>query len=193
MDTIEYTNIEIIKHLEATGFVHSPARVRAIVKQASNQLARTHHMGLLKRRRVKRICCSETGKQFFRGFKYLNSISRQGQDYGSYREKSARSTSETLGPEDTGSAVAPNDYRRIGLWLGSNVFSSISPLKGRYRRFPPRIDSGTRIFISNLISESEQKDRLIANLRDEIEDLEFGLNMVVRQNQESKRTLDSTK
>ena len=54
---------------------------RSSVKIVSNELRRLYFMGLLKRRRVKRVCQTKTGKTCYRGYMYKYSISSQGWKY----------------------------------------------------------------------------------------------------------------
>ena len=53
-------------------------------KLISNDLRRLYAMGFLKRKRVKRVCRTKSGKVCFRGYEYKYSISSQGWKYLRY-------------------------------------------------------------------------------------------------------------
>jgi hypothetical protein len=62
-----------------------PYPVRAFeVKKISGDLDRLFRMGLLKRKRVKRLFRTKAGKPFGRGYMYMYKITRQGMRYGVY-------------------------------------------------------------------------------------------------------------
>ena len=56
-------------------------KLRASVKQVSNDLRRLHQMGFLRRRRRKRFCLSRNGRLCCKGYEYVYSFSRQGLSY----------------------------------------------------------------------------------------------------------------
>ena len=55
--------------------------LRFRTKLISNDLRRLYAMGFLKRRRVKRLCKTKTGKMGFKGYEYKYSLSSQGRKY----------------------------------------------------------------------------------------------------------------
>ena len=61
-----------------------PFLQRFRTKLISNDLRRLYAMGFLKRRRVKRLCRTKSGKTCFRGYEYRYSISSQGWKYLRY-------------------------------------------------------------------------------------------------------------
>lgn len=85
----EFTARELSKSLmEGFSRIYSPKIYRYLLrvrpKLISNDLRRLYSMGLLKRRRVKRQCKTNSGKVCFRGYEYKYSISSQGWKYIGY-------------------------------------------------------------------------------------------------------------
>jgi hypothetical protein len=76
MENEEYTSGEVAISLAQS------------VRNVSNDLRRVHQMGFLKRKRIRRVCLSKTGKPCFKGCEYKYSLSEQGRSYLAWmREK----------------------------------------------------------------------------------------------------------
>jgi hypothetical protein len=69
MENQEYTSGEVA------------IRLAQSARNVSNDLRRVHQMGFLKRRRIRRLCLSKTGKPCYKGREYKYSLSEQGRSY----------------------------------------------------------------------------------------------------------------
>ena len=157
MHANEYTNLEIAQLWNASGAIPSPSTERVLMKRTSDQLARLYRMGFLSRRRVRRICSTARGRRCYRGFMYLYRINKQGQDYLTYRKNE------------------PPLQISADLSLGPTGIPTGAQLKGRYRRFPPRLYPWTATVLDNIKKEFASKDSQIAQLRVELRQSESDL------------------
>jgi hypothetical protein len=151
------------------------------VKRISNDLNRLYRMQLLKRKRIKRNCkikrSSNDGKTCDKGFMFRYSFTRQGLRYIRYLrtnkmtplEVSIRQSSDLeKDPKFLVSRVITQETFPPQLALVAwkyvfflnNLYNRKVELKGRYRRFPPKIDAVLLTLTARIAHQSKSKDEM---------------------------------
>lgn len=159
------------------------------VKRISNDLNRLNRMQLLKKKRVDRSCRvkrSDEERKCNRGFMYQYSFTKQGQKYTAYLRRTqgrdfmqrfARQHQDLTKDYEFGMQEAiwqkklPSALASIAwqyLLFMRYLDQDSKGLKGRYRRFPPRIDVFVLFLIARIAKFSHEKDASMMDLIDEL-------------------------
>lgn len=167
------------------------------IKRVSNDLNRLYHMRLLRRRRIKRICevkniLGHNKITCPKGFMYKYSFTKQGLSYSKYLKKKD-SIIDPIGLKraitQENDLVKDAEFRTLvdhvkekapslGLaaWKATLYFAGSAGIdikfKGRYRRFPPKVDRLVMALVNKLMVESRARYEEIQRLQQEIQSIE---------------------